>query len=234
MQEKQFDNNNFVLYSPNSLNYITSDLENILEESLNRYKLLFNINEFRKVQINYFDNIDEFRNYIYILRGEDKSLPEYAQGTFDNGMINAYIDPNIIENTPLFIHKKYNASHELFHIMYQELVWEKNNQNRIVWFDEGMAQYFSKENEYDMNDNFNNWFNKVLNNTKVIPNLNELSHGKCFKTNDYNGYNLSLLSIKYLYDRVGEEELIKIMHDNKKIEEYGKTIVNDAFNYYKK
>lgn len=234
MQEKQFDNNNFVLYSPNSLNYITSDLENILEESLNRYKLLFNINEFRKVQINYFDNIDEFRNYIYKLRGEDKSLPEYAQGTFDNGMINAYIDPNIIENTPLFIHKKYNASHELFHIMYQELVWEKNNQNRIVWFDEGMAQYFSKENEYDMNDNFNNWFNKVLNNTKVIPNLNELSHGKCFKTNDYNGYNLSLLSIKYLYDRVGEEELIKIMHDNKKIEEYGKTIVNDAFNYYKK
>ena len=149
-------------------------------------------------------------------------------------MINAYIDPNIIENTPLFIHKKYNASHELFHIMYQELVWEKNNQNRIVWFDEGMAQYFSKENEYDMNDNFNNWFNKVLNNTKVIPNLNELSHGKYFKTNDYNGYNLSLLSIKYLYDRVGEEELIKIMHDNKKIEEYGKTIVNDAFNYYKK
>lgn len=71
-------------------------------------------------------------------------------------MINAFIEPNIVEGSPLFIHRKYNASHELFHIMYQELVLEKNNQKRIVMFDEGMAQFFSGENNIEMTLNFTN------------------------------------------------------------------------------
>lgn len=142
MEKIQFENDNFILYSPDSLNYITSDMENILNESLKKYYSLFNVDSFRKVQINYFDDLEKFRNYIYELRGEKDSLPEYAKGTFDKGMINAYIHPNIIEGTPLYNKKKYNASHELFHIMYQELIWEKNNIDRVVWFDEGMAQLF--------------------------------------------------------------------------------------------
>ena len=62
---KQFDNDNFVLYAPDSLNYITKDVEDILNKSFELYKSFFNIDSFRKVQINYFDDIEEFRNYIY-------------------------------------------------------------------------------------------------------------------------------------------------------------------------
>ena len=81
MIKKQFENENFVLYSPDSLNYITRDMEYILNKSLEFYKELFDVKKFRKIQINYFDSKEEFRNYIYDLRGENKSLPEYATGT---------------------------------------------------------------------------------------------------------------------------------------------------------
>lgn len=234
MQKKQFENNNFVLYAPDSLNYITNDLETILDQSLNLYKSIFEIDYFRKVQINYFDNIEEFRSFIYELRGEQGSLPEYAKGTFDKGMINAFIESNIIEGTPLFIHRKYNASHELFHIMYQELVWGRNHQDRIVWFDEGMAQFFSGENTEEMTTNFNNWFNKVKHNTKAIPNLNELNHGSGFETNEYSGYNLSLLAVKYLYDQLGVDKFKKLISDNKRIIKFGENVINNAFDFYDK
>ena len=234
MQVRQFENDNFVLYSPDSLNYITSDLENILTNSLEVYKMIFDVTNFRKVQINYFDDIDEFRKYIYDIRGEEESLPEYAKGTYDNGMINAYIEPDINENTPLYTRRKYNASHELFHVMYQELVLDKNNQNRIVWFDEGMAQFFSGEYYNEMTAGFNEWFNEVRNNTKTIPNLNELDHGKGFKTEDYNGYDLSLLVVKYLIDELGMDEFKELIKDNKRILNYGNTIIENAFDYYAK
>ena len=234
MRKKQFENDNFVLYSPDSLNYITNEMESILNESLALYKKIFDIDKFRKVQINYFDNLEEFRNYIYELRGEKESLPEYAKGTFDKGMINAFIQTNIIEGTPLFIHKKYNASHELFHIMYQELVWEKNNQARIVWFDEGMAQFFSGENNKEMTSDFSKWVARVKSNTKIIPNINSLSHGSEFETEEYSGYNLSLLAVKYLYDKFGINELKNIISNNDKIIELGNNIIEEAFNFYDK
>ena len=232
MQKKQFENDSFVLYSPDSLNYITNDLEAILNESLELYKKLFDVDKFRKVQINYFDNREDYRNYIYELRGEKESLPKYAKGTFDNGMINAFIQPNIIEGTPLFIHRKYNASHELFHIMYQELIWKRNNQDRIEWFDEGMAQFFSGENTKEMTLDFTNWLNMVKSHTKRIPNLNDLSHDNGFETEDYSGYNLSLLAVKYLYDKLGIDEFKKIIFNNNMIIKLGSNIVEDAFNYY--
>lgn len=232
MQKKQFENDSFVLYSPDSLNYITNDLEAILNESLELYKKLFDVDKFRKVQINYFDNREDFRNYIYELRGEKESLPKYAKGTFDNGMINAFIQPNIIEGTPLFIHRKYNASHELFHIMYQELIWKRNNQDRIEWFDEGMAQFFSGENTKEMTLDFTNWLNMVKSHTKRIPNLNDLNHDSGFETEDYSGYNLSLLAVKYLYDKLGIDEFKKIIFNNNMIIKLGSNIVEDAFNYY--
>lgn len=234
MQKKQFENDNFVLYSPDSLNYITYGLESMLNESLELYKKIFEIDNFRKVQINYFDNIEDFRNYIYELRGEKNSLPEYAKGTFDNGMINAFIQPNIIAGTPLFMHRKYNASHELFHIMYQELIWGRNHQDRIVWFDEGMAQFFSGENNKEMTLDFANWFDMLKSNTKKIPNLNDLSHGSSFETEDYSGYHLSLLAVKYLYDKLGIDGFKKIISNNNTIIELGNNIIEDAFHFYDK
>lgn len=233
MEKIQFDNENFILYAPDSLKYITDNQEEILNNTLDRYKILFDIEEFDKVQINYFDDLEKFRQFIYKLRGEDFSLPSYAKGTFDNGMINAFIEKNIIINSPLYKKKLYMASHELFHIMYQKLIWKKENKERIVWFDEGMAQFFSSEFSDDLSDDkFEVFVTDVFNQTKVIPNLNELTHGDKFETEDYSGYKLSLLAVKYLYDRLSIEEFKALLHDNRKILKFGRNIVKDAFDYY--
>lgn len=233
MEKRQFENKEFVLYSPDSLKYITDNLERILDSSLKQYKLLFDIDEFDKVQINFFDSVEKFRNFIYKLRGENKSLPSYAKGTYDKGMINAYIEPNIVMDSPLYYKKLYTASHELFHIMYQKLILEKENKERITWFDEGMAQFFSGEYSNKLNDNhFKDFINYVFARTKVIPDLNVLKHGKDFETENYSGYNLSLIAIKYLYDTIELEGLKLLMHDTDKIINIGKDIIYDAFTYY--
>ena len=225
MEKKQYDDNEFIIYSPDSLKLITKNSIDILINSIKRYKKIFDIEKFRKVQINYFDDIDKFRDYIYDLRGEKGSLPKYAIGTFDKGMINSYIDPNIDINSTMYQKKLYMASHELFHIMYKELILDSENKNRIVWFDEGMAQLFSGEYDYLLNNKYNEFIDKVLNSTKEIPNMNELKHGTSFKNELYNGYALSLISVKYLYETLGLDEFKKLMHDNDKILDYGNNLI---------
>lgn len=233
MEKLQVNTKEYIIYSPDSLNYITDNMLKILDDSFNFYKLLFGVSDFRKVQINYFDNLDKFREYIYSLRGERDSLPEYARGTFDQGMINAFISTNVIKDTPLYNKKLYMASHELFHIMYKELVWEKEDKKRIVWFDEGMAQFFSGEYKNILNDdNFKKWLGNLICSTEIIPDLNELSHGDSFENSKYSGYKLSLLAVKYLYETIGFDEFRILMHDIDKIECYGKTVINDAINFY--
>lgn len=231
MEKIQFENDNFILYSPDSLNYITNDMEKILNQSLELYYSLFGVNDFRKVQINYFDDLKKFRNYIFELRGENNSLPEYAKSTFDNGMINAYIEPNIIEGTPLYNRRKYNASHELFHIMYQELIWGKNNIDRIIWFDEGMAQFFSGEFVKEI-ENFDDFVRMTINNTKKIPDLNTLSHGSKFETDDYSGYKLSFIAVKYIYDQIGIQKFRELLYDVNKIREYGSNVLLEIIGKY--
>ena len=234
MEKIQYDCEEYIIYSPDSLKYITNSMPNILNESLSFYKSLFEVDSFRKFQINYFDNIKTFREYVYLLRGEKESLPEYAKGTFDNGMINSFIEPNILAGTSLYRKKLFMASHELFHIMYRELIWEKENKKRIIWFDEGMAQLFSGEYKELLDDShFENWLNKLIESTKEIPNLNELKQGSDFENDKYSGYKLSLLAVKYLFDILSFDEFKKLMHDTDQLQNYGSEIITQAINWYK-
>ena len=62
-----------------------------------------------------------------------------------------------------------------------------------------MAQYMSGEKDYLNNDgNFEIFYRKVRDKTKKIPVLNDLEHGNLFCNDDYNGYELSYLVIRYL------------------------------------
>lgn len=233
MEKIQFENDNFIIYSPDSLKYIIDNMIKCLMEAFVLYKDLFNIDDYRKVQINLFDNIDSFRNFIYDLRGEKESLPIYARGTYDNGMINSYITINKDVNSYQYKKTKYMASHELFHILYRELILDKGKKKRIIWFDEGMAQLFSGENDYNLNAiNFSKWLNNLISDTKEIPDLNKLIHGESFVNENYNGYNLSLLAVKYLYDVLGKEKFKILMHNNDEVIRLGKNVIYDAINYY--
>lgn len=184
--------NEYKLNSPKSLNYITEKMDDVLSKKINQYKSLFKLDSLEQIQINYFDNIDEFRNFIYELRGENKSLPNYAVGTYDKGMINAYIEPDIPIDSIKYNKKIHLASHELFHILYMKYILKNDYSKRIVWYDEGMAEFLSGEKDFLLDfDKFKEYYLKVKEKTLVIPNLNMLTHGTSFYNEKYNGYDLS-------------------------------------------
>ena len=85
-----------------------------------------------------------------------------------------------------------------------------------------------------MTSDFPNWLNKIKSSTKKIPNLNDLIHGSSFETEDFSGYNLSLLAVKYLYDKLGIDRFKKIISSNNTIIELGNNIIEEAFHFYDK
>ena len=226
-------NKAYILNAPQSLKYITDNMHDVLNDKIEQYKKIFKIKQLNPIQINYFDNIEEFRNFIYKIRGEKESLPEYATGTYDNGMINAFITPNIDINSNDYKIKLYLANHELFHILYMQYILKNDYQKRIVWYDEGMAQFLSGEMDELLDiEKFKKFYLKVKNNTLVIPNLNEIEHGTSFCNNNYNGYDLSYLCIRYLREIMTNEEFQDLMSNFSKIKEYGINIVENMFAYY--
>ena len=112
----------------------------------------------------------------------------------------------------------YTASHELFHILYMKYILNNDYLKRIVWYDEGMAQFMSGEKDL-LNDNsiFKDFYMKVKEETKVTPQMDTLEHGNSFVNEDYNGYDLSYLAIKYLSDILSAEQFKDLMPDFKKI-----------------
>lgn len=201
----------------------------LLNNKMNEYVQLFDIEKIDSITVNYFDDLEEFRKFIYQLRGENNSLPAYARGTYDNGMINVCIDPKKQMDSI------YTAPHELFHILYMKYILKDNYDNRIVWYDEGMAQYFSGEKQkLDQEQLFIDFYIKVKENTKIIPNMNEITHGKSFYNDSYNGYDLSYLSIKYLSEIMSLEGFKKLMSDFNQIKMLGDSVVDDMFDYFDK
>ncbi len=199
----------------------------LLDKKIIEYSIFFGVNIEEKINVNYFDTIEEFREFIYEIRGERDSLPEYAKGTYDNGMVNAFANPKFQ------LKRLYTASHELFHILYMKYILNNDYSKRIVWYDEGMAQFMSGE-KGSLNDDsvFKNFYMKVKEGTKVIPQMNTLEHGNSFDNEDYNGYDLSYLSIKYISEVLSAEQFKDLMSDFEKISQLGNNIINNMFSYY--
>lgn len=155
------------------------------------------------------------------------SLPKYAKGTYDDGMVNACIEPDTQ------LKRLYTASHELFHILYMKYILKNDYSNRIVWYDEGMAQFISGEKDkYADEEKFKRFYLKVKENTKIIPNLNNLKHGNSFCNDEYNEYDLSYLSVRYLNEILNSEDFKKLMSDFSTIKEYGNNLIYRMFDYY--
>lgn len=234
MEKLQLECEQYKLYSPDSLKYITDNIYDILISKIKEYKEIFNITDFDQLQINYFDDLEKFRNFIYDLRGE-KRLPKYARGTYDRGMINAFIQNNILTDSPTYKSKLYLANHELFHILYMKYILQNDYSKRIVWYDEGMAQFMSGEKDELLDiDTFKQFYENVKKSTTIVPDLNLIGHGDSFINDDYDGYYLSYLAIRYLNEVLDEDEFINLMRNFEQIRKYGKIVLNDMFEYYDK
>ncbi len=226
---KQLKKDNIIINYSESLEKLSIETLELLFKTLSDYKFLFDVDTYESIVVNYFDNLDEFRSFIYGLRGEKDSLPEYARGTYDKGMINACVDPQKQMNS------LYTASHELFHIWYMKYILKNDYSKRIVWYDEGMAQFFSGENKkIDSEEKFKDYYFKVKELTKIIPNLNEVEHGNSFCNDNYNGYDLSYLCVRYLSETMSLESFKMLMSDFNRIKDIGNNVICDMFEYYDK
>lgn len=199
----------------------------LLDKKIIEYRLFFESPISDQIVVNYFDTVEEFREFIYEIRGERDSLPEYARGTYDNGMVNSCV------NSKFQLKRLYTASHELFHILYMKYILDNDYSKRIVWYDEGMAQFMSGEKD-SLNDNdiFKEFYSRIRKETKVIPQMNSLEHGNFFVNEYYNGYDLSYLSIKYLSEVLSAEQFKNLMFDFSKISQFGDDIIQKMFSYY--
>ena len=225
MQVKQYEDKNFIIYAPNSLNQVVNYIINYTNNNLKNIFDFFSLNDFRRVIVNLFDNIDIFKNYISEIRKVDiATLPWYIKGTYDNGMINHYVDISKVKLSLIL--------HELVHIIYKEIVLNNEYQKRVVWLDEGLAQNLSGENKVLENDEkFISFIDKILS-IENLPALNELSHGKNFSNNLYNGYDLSYLAVRYLIETKNHDEVLNIIRSNEKSLQIGNTILEDAIKFY--
>ncbi len=223
---KGLETNSCKINYSDSLEKLAEATVQLLDQKIIEYKLFFDLSTSEQIIVNYFDTVEEFREFIYEIRGERDSLPEYARGTYDNGMVNACVNPKFQ------LKRLYTASHELFHILYMKYVLDNDYSKRIVWYDEGMAQFMSGEKDSLTDDAFKDFYLNVREKTKVIPQMNSLVHGDSFVNENYNGYDLSYLSIKYLSEVLSIDQFKLLMSDFSKINQLGNDIVQKMFSYY--
>lgn len=123
-----------------------------------------------------------------------------------------------------------NVVHEYIHLLYNEYV----AMERITWLDEGIALNLSHEkNMLHDEKRFNDFMRNVCLMKKYVDNMGKLSHeGENFVTENYNGYDLSYICVKYLLEVYTKEQFNKLIRDRKEINKIENTILDDAIKFF--
>lgn len=214
-------NNDLTIFCSKSLENFSNEFINYYNENIERVKEKLFISQKTKIIVALTDD-EEKAGFVY-----GKSS---FSGFFNDTGAFAYINLNGTK-TKEYMFK--GLIHELIHHLYKYYVYGKDKE-RITWVDEGLAQFFSNQKEELKNKEKYNLFLKE--NLKLIDNidLNELNHNdRSFGNN--NGYNLSYIAIRYLYETHSHEEFIEIIKSKEKLLEIGNVIIgqirgNEQFN----
>ena len=92
---------------------------------------------------------------------------------------------------------------------------------------------FSLQNDkYNNEDTFGEYLNNRVFNVADIPCINDLKHGSDFVNENYNGYDLAYLAVKYLIENNSDEDFYLIMRSKDAIKDIGENILNIAISYY--
>lgn len=219
---KVYDDSNFVIS-------YQDDLEKLVTNFVCYYKN--NINELLKKF--YLESIDKMKIRLFsdknLLSDIPYKLGDFA-GFFNNNGVNCYININGKKSEDDIVKA---IMHEIVHHIYRYYIEEDIN-NRIIWFDEGLAMNFSLQNDKYMDDDcFIDFLNNKIFCIGDIPCINDLSHGSSFVNDNYNGYDLSYLVVRYLIENNSYEDFYKIMKNKKLIRNIGSNILRNVIMYYK-
>ena len=205
-------NNHLTIYCSKGLECFSNEFVKYYDENIDRIKEELSVSQETKIIITLTDEEKNAR-FVY-----NKSL---FHGLFTYTGAFAYINLNG-NKTKEYMFK--GLMHEVIHHLYKYYVYGKDKE-RITWVDEGLAQFFSGQRD-DLKDEIK-YKSFIEENLKVIGNisLNELNHNdRSFGNN--NGYHLSYIAIRYLYENNNHEDFISIIKNKEKLLELGSIIMD--------
>ena len=218
---KVYDDSNFVINYQDNLEKLVTNFVCYYKNNINELFKKFYLESINKMEIRLFSDKDLLSDIPY-------KLGDFA-GFFNNNGVNCYININGKKSEDDIIKA---IMHEIVHHIYRFYI-ESDTSNRIIWFDEGLAINFSLQNDkYNDGNNFKGFLDDKIFSIKNIPCINDLNHGKSFVNENYNGYDLSYLVVRYLIENNSDEDFYLIMKSKKTIKDIGENILNIAISYY--
>lgn len=220
------ENDDFKIFAADSLDDFTADCLVYITEQKEKVLDFFGLDQFKKIEINLFDNQETFIDFIKKLRWQGANIPSYCKGTFDNYMVNCSLDSKDVFLNP----KKYECSilHECVHIMYNSIA-----KQRVVWFDEGLAMNLSGEGNPLLEvEHLKNFMTHKIFVMNLPDDMNTLIHGEKFVNKEYNGYDLSYLAVRYLLETREKEEIRELIRNSDKVLELGQEVLPCAMEYF--
>lgn len=224
----------YQLYASSYFDKVMPELSVYLDKGIIEVCKFFELEHINKLKIYLYDNAAEYQRLF-----KAPYPPNGIAGCFGYENVKVYADLNKIDKHRLFT----CILHELTHVIYRNYIQEKGINNRIVWFDEGLASLLSGEkNTLLDNDRLKEFIeNKISGEDKEIPKISYLhKHGASYgefvdtKTKKYNGYDWSYLMIRYLIETLSKKEFNKLMRSKQSILDIEGTITNDTYNYFTK
>lgn len=198
-----FCDNKLYEFASDFIEYYNKDIIRIKKELglIKKYKIIFAL----------FSTRDVFDNIPY----KDK-LTSFS-GFFTDTGVAAYVQENgNYTRKELF----QRLMHECVHYLYKNYVYG-NDKERITWVDEGLACFLSDQNDYLKN---NEKYLEFVRDNICAVNLNELNHDDESFGNK-NGYNLSYIAIRYLYENNTHNEFLQLIKDRNKLTNIGSTVL---------
>mgnify|MGYP007047910413 CR=1 FL=1 len=218
---KEYNDNDFIISYQDNLEKLVTNFVSYYKKSINALLNKFHLDSTNKLEIRLFSDKSLLGDIPY-------KLGDFA-GFFNDKGVSCYININGNKSESYIIKA---IMHEIVHHIYRYYI-EDDVDNRVIWFDEGLAMNFSLQNDkYNNEDNFKEFLNNRVFNIVNIPRINDLEHGSDFVNENYNGYDLAYLVVKYLIENNSDEDFYLIMKSKKVIKGIGENILNIAINYY--
>ena len=219
---KEYNDNDFVINYQDDLEKLVTNFVSYYKKNINALFNKFHLKNIKKMEIRLFSDKSLLGDIPY-------KLGDFA-GFFNNNGVNCYININGKKSEDDIIKA---IMHEIVHHIYRFYI-ESDTTNRIIWFDEGLAMNFSLQNDkYNDTDIFKEFLNNKIFSIKNIPCINDLNHGKSFVNDNYNGYDLSYLVVRYLIETNSQRDFYFIMKDKDLIKSIGNNVLESAMKYYK-
>ena len=219
------ENDDFKIFAANKLTGFETDCLSYITEHKEKILEFLGLDYFRKVEVNLFDNQETFIDFIKKLRWKGAKIPKYCTGTYDNNMVNLFLPTKQVKNP-----KRLGSIilHEFIHIIYNLYT-----DRRVVWFDEGLAMNLSSErNNLLEKENLKRFIADQLLSKNLPSNINSITHGELFVNEEYNGYDLSYLAVRYLLEIKTKEEIQEMIKNSEKVLEIGENVLASAIDYY--